>query len=107
MLKMMNIHKTFNAGTVNEKKALNGLDLTLEKGNFVALIGGNGAVKSTMLNARSGGQRQTLTLLMATLKQPKILRMCCCVSSPNSVAESLQMTGCCCQSNLYTERIVS
>ena len=51
MLKMTNIHKTFNAGTVNEKKALNGLDLTLEKGDFVAIIGGNGAGKSTMLNS--------------------------------------------------------
>ena len=54
MLKMMNIHKTFNAGTVNEKNALNGLNLTLEKGDFVAIIGGNGAGKSTMLNALSG-----------------------------------------------------
>ena len=54
MLKMIDIHKTFNAGTVNEKKALNGLNLTLEKGDFVAVIGGNGAGKSTMLNALSG-----------------------------------------------------
>lgn len=54
MLKMIDIHKTFNAGTVNEKKALNGLNLTLEKGDFVAVIGGNGAGKSTMLNALAG-----------------------------------------------------
>lgn len=54
MLKMIDIHKTFNPGTVNEKKALNGLNLTLSKGDFVAVIGGNGAGKSTMLNALSG-----------------------------------------------------
>ena len=54
MLKMLNIHKTFNPGTINEKKALNGLNLELEKGDFVAVIGGNGAGKSTMLNALAG-----------------------------------------------------
>ena len=54
MLKMIDIHKTFNAGTINEKKALNGLNLELEKGDFVAVIGGNGAGKSTMLNALAG-----------------------------------------------------
>jgi len=54
MLKLVNIHKTFNAGTVNEKKALDGLNLSLENGDFVTVIGGNGAGKSTMLNAISG-----------------------------------------------------
>ncbi len=54
MLKITNLHKTFNAGTVNAKKALNGLNLTLEDGDFVTVIGGNGAGKSTMLNAISG-----------------------------------------------------
>lgn len=54
MLKMTNIHKTFNAGTINEKKALNGVNLHLEKGDFVAVIGGNGAGKSTTLNALAG-----------------------------------------------------
>lgn len=54
MLELKNIHKTFNAGTVNEKKALNGLNLTLEDGDFVTVIGGNGAGKSTMLNAIAG-----------------------------------------------------
>lgn len=54
MLKMYDIHKTFNAGTINEKKALDGLELELEKGDFVAVIGGNGAGKSTMLNALAG-----------------------------------------------------
>ena len=115
MLEIKNIYKTFNAGTVNEKRALNGLSLNLEDGDFVTVIGGNGAGKSTMLNAiagvwpvdegqiiidgidvtklsehkildlglenrltskvglLSGGQRQALTLLMATLKKPKLL----------------------------------
>ena len=54
MLKMIDVHKTFNPGTINEKKALNGLNLELEKGDFVAIIGGNGAGKSTMLNALAG-----------------------------------------------------
>lgn len=54
MLKLENIHKTFNPGTVNEKKALNGLSLTLNEGDFVTVIGGNGAGKSTMLNAIAG-----------------------------------------------------
>lgn len=54
MLCVKEIHKTFNAGTVNEKKALNGLSLTLEEGDFVTVIGGNGAGKSTMLNAIAG-----------------------------------------------------
>ena len=51
MLEIKNVYKTFNAGTVNEKVALKGLDLTLEDGDFVTVIGGNGAGKSTMLNA--------------------------------------------------------
>ena len=54
MLELKNIHKTFNPGTVNEKKALNGLNLTLAEGDFVTVIGGNGAGKSTMLNAIAG-----------------------------------------------------
>ena len=54
MLKIENLCKTFNAGTVNEKKALRGLNLTLEKGDFVTVIGGNGAGKSTMLNCVAG-----------------------------------------------------
>ncbi len=54
MLELRNIVKTFNAGTVNEKRALNGLSLTLEDGDFVTVIGGNGAGKSTMLNAIAG-----------------------------------------------------
>lgn len=54
MLDLINIHKTFNLGTVNEKKALCGVDLHLEDGDFVTIIGGNGAGKSTMLNAIAG-----------------------------------------------------
>ena len=54
MLEIKNVYKTFNAGTVNQKVALNGLDLKLEDGDFVTVIGGNGAGKSTMLNAIAG-----------------------------------------------------
>ena len=54
MLELKNIYKTFNPGTVNEKVALNGLNLTLHDGDFVTVIGGNGAGKSTMLNAVAG-----------------------------------------------------
>ena len=54
MLEIKGVYKTFNAGTVNEKRALNGLDLTLSDGDFVTVIGGNGAGKSTMLNIVSG-----------------------------------------------------
>ena len=51
MLELKNIYKTFNPGTINEKRALNGLNLKLNEGDFVTVIGGNGAGKSTMLNA--------------------------------------------------------
>ncbi len=54
MLEIKNVYKTFNAGTVNEKTALDGLSLRLEDGDFVTVIGGNGAGKSTMLNAVAG-----------------------------------------------------
>lgn len=54
MLEIKNVHKTFNPGTINEKKALNGLDLVLNEGDFVTVIGGNGAGKSTMLNMVAG-----------------------------------------------------
>lgn len=54
MLELKNIYKTFNPGTINEKVALKGLSLTLEDGDFVTVIGGNGAGKSTMLNAIAG-----------------------------------------------------
>ena len=54
MLEIQNIYKTFNPGTVNAKTALNGLSLTLNDGDFVTVIGGNGAGKSTMLAAVAG-----------------------------------------------------
>ena len=54
MLKIRDVYKTFNRGTVNEKVAINGLDLTLEDGDFVTVIGGNSAGKSTMLNLIAG-----------------------------------------------------
>ena len=54
MLKIENIWKTFNPGTVNEKVALQDLSLTIKEGEFVTVIGGNGAGKSTMLNAIAG-----------------------------------------------------
>ena len=54
MLEIRNIRKTFNAGTVNEKVALNGVSLHLAPGDFVTVIGGNGAGKSTLLNSVSG-----------------------------------------------------
>ena len=54
MLQLKGIYKTFNAGTVNEKRAIDNLNLTLEDGDFVTVIGGNGAGKSTTLNAVAG-----------------------------------------------------
>ena len=54
MLDIQNIYKTFNAGTINEKTALNGLSLHLNDGDFCTVIGGNGAGKSTLLNAVAG-----------------------------------------------------
>lgn len=54
MLEIKNISKTFNKGTINEKRALNGVDLNLASGDFVTVIGGNGAGKSTTLNAIAG-----------------------------------------------------
>ena len=54
MLELKGIYKTFNAGTVNEKRAIDNLNLTLENGDFVTIIGGNGAGKSTTLNLIAG-----------------------------------------------------
>jgi len=54
MLQINNIYKTFNAGTINEKTVLKGLDLKLNTGDFVTVIGGNGAGKSTTLNMIAG-----------------------------------------------------
>ena len=54
MLKMIQIEKSFNIGTINEKQIFNGLNLTIHDGDFITVIGGNGAGKSTMLNAVAG-----------------------------------------------------
>ena len=54
MLEIKDVHKTFNAGTINEKVALDGVNLNLNPGDFVTIIGGNGAGKSTTLNAIAG-----------------------------------------------------
>jgi putative ABC transport system ATP-binding protein len=54
MLEIKNIHKTFNPGTINEKVALDGVSISLQEGDFVTVIGGNGAGKSTALNAIAG-----------------------------------------------------
>ena len=54
MLEVREIYKTFNAGTINEKRAMNGVSLTLADGDFVTVIGGNGAGKSTLLNLVAG-----------------------------------------------------
>ena len=54
MLKIEDLHKTFDTGTINEKVVLNGIDLTLQDGDFVTVIGSNGAGKSTLLNAIAG-----------------------------------------------------
>ena len=54
MLKLTDVRKTFNPGTINAKKALQGVDLHLHPGDFVTIIGGNGAGKSTTLNAVAG-----------------------------------------------------
>lgn len=54
MLELVNVKKAFNPGTINEKKALNGVSIKLEDGDFVTIIGGNGAGKSTTLNAIAG-----------------------------------------------------
>ena len=54
MLELIGVKKTFNPGTVNAKQALAGIDLKLNEGDFVTVIGGNGAGKSTTLNAIAG-----------------------------------------------------
>ena len=54
MLKLENIRKTFNPGTVNEKRAIDGISLHLKPGDFASIVGSNGAGKSTLLNAVAG-----------------------------------------------------
>ena len=55
MLELNHVSKTFNPGTINEKKALTDINLTLQDGDFVTVIGGNGAGKSTIMNMITGG----------------------------------------------------
>ena len=54
VLKIKNLHQTFEQGTVNENRVLRGIDLNLEAGDFVTIIGSNGAGKSTLLNSIAG-----------------------------------------------------
>ena len=54
MLKIVNVSKTFNPNTVNEKKALSDLNLHVNEGDFITIIGGNGAGKSTLMNMVAG-----------------------------------------------------
>ena len=54
MLKLVNLNKTFNPGTINEKKAIVDLSLTINDGDFITVIGGNGAGKSTTMNLMTG-----------------------------------------------------
>ena len=58
MLEILNVSKTFNKGTINEKKALNKLSLHLNPGDFVTIIGGNGAGKSTLIKGILGLQNK-------------------------------------------------
>lgn len=60
MLELSGIHKTFNIGTINEKKALVDVNLKVEEGDFITVIGGNGAGKSTMLNIIAGVDRKSV-----------------------------------------------
>ena len=85
MLELRNVSKTFNPGTVNEKKALDGLSLTLEDGDFVTIVGSNGAGKSTLFNAVAGDfypdqgsirlDGQNITYLPAYRRSRKIGRL--------------------------------
>ena len=54
LLSIQSIHKTFEAGTVNENHVLKGLDLDVQEGDFISVIGGNGAGKSTLMNVLAG-----------------------------------------------------
>ena len=67
MLIVKDVHKTFFPGSVNEKKALQGVDLTLKDGDFVTVIGYNGAGKSTLLNTLTGAGILEQDKLFATL----------------------------------------
>ena len=59
MLEIKNVSKTFNPGTITEKRALHNVNLKIEDGDFVTVIGGNGAGKSTLMNVVAGVYKQT------------------------------------------------
>ena len=69
MLEIRNVHKTFNPGTINEKHALNGVNLKLEEGDFVTVIGGNGAGKSTMMKCLFGTYQKDEGTIILTMVQ--------------------------------------
>ena len=69
ILEIKNIEKTFNAGTVNENYVLKNLSLDLEDGDYVTVIGGNGAGKSTMLKAKVKDAEQFLVFLFFVFRQ--------------------------------------
>jgi len=73
MLELRNISKTFFPGTVHEKTALDDLSLTLHEGDFVTVIGGNGAGKSTMLNARQQTDLGGHPVFQSQIKNPQLL----------------------------------
>ena len=78
MLKLSHVKKTFNKGTVTEKRALTGVDLTLNDGDFVTVIGGNGAGKSTTIRLLMGALRPdsgTCTVLGADSAAPEFLSL--------------------------------
>ena len=54
ILSIQDIHKTFEAGTINENHVLRGMNLEVEEGDFISIIGGNGAGKSTLMNTLAG-----------------------------------------------------
>lgn len=78
MLRMRNITKTFNSGTVDERVALDHMDLTLQDGDFVTVIGGNGAGKSTMQNAICGTWQMRAALSWTASTSPA----CRSISAP-------------------------
>ena len=77
MLQISHISKTFNPGTVNEKKALNGVDLHLNSGDFVTILGSNGAGKSTVMAANWISSLRTDTA-SRTVNAPKRLLFAIC-----------------------------
>ena len=88
MLKITNLYKTFNPGTVNENKVLNGLNLELAEGDFVTVIGGNGAGKSTTLNAIAGNIRPDFGTIVL---DGRTLPICPTIRGQSSSEESFRI----------------